>query len=494
MRKLSRAGQLTFALAAAVGLAGVAPVSVSSHPGPTLTRLLPPANGQTYLGMSVPLWDTRTSAWGDTRDVDTRLNDVIANELGGRKPAFFTVWAGWPSPPQTSVEYPSADIAKAQQYAASKLVYLNWVLEGPSDASGYHGYTTKDVAAGSLDPFIHAFAQDVREGGAPTLIRLFPDFNGDWAKAISPLGNPSLTPADFVAAWRRVVDIFRAEGVANASFAWVPFVYPAVPVSFRDPNIDAYYPGDDYVDWMGADTADTESIAELDGAYALAVAHAKPFFLADWMVRHEFSSLTPAEDQTWLSSIFDYIESHPDIEATAYLDIKGAPETALEQQAPHVFLDGGQVSYRPYDPAQTAYDDTNDGRLLAESGADFRGTFARRTANGHYTSIILTDTVAGPPLPDPVATLRTIHPHGTHAEIRWHGNGVATNYDVEIRQPPHRWRFASSHVYRLSLTIKGVPGHRYQVRIRARDATNFTSAWSAIRTFRLAALRVHRRA
>ena len=80
------------------------------------------------------------------------------------------------------------------------------------------------------------------------------------------------------------------------------------------------------------------------------------------MVRHEFSSLTPAEDQTWLSSIFDYIESHPDIEATAYLDIKGAPETALEQQAPHVFLDGGQVSYRPYDPAQTAYDDTNDGR------------------------------------------------------------------------------------------------------------------------------------
>ena len=151
-------------------------------------------------------------------------------------------------------------------------MYLNWVLEGPSDASGYHGYTTKDVAAGSLDPFIHAFAQDVREGGAPTLIRLFPDFNGDWAKAISPLGNPSLTPADFVAAWRRVVDIFRAEGVANASFAWVPFVYPAVPVSFRDPNIDAYYPGDDYVDWMGADTADTESIAELDGAYALAVA------------------------------------------------------------------------------------------------------------------------------------------------------------------------------------------------------------------------------
>jgi beta-mannanase len=90
------------------------------------------------------------------------------------------------------------------------------------------------------------------------LIRLFGgEFNGSWWYGQSPLANHNLTPADFVAAWRRVVDIFREVGAANVSFAWIPVVYPDHPVTWVDSDIAAYYPGDSYVDWVGADTGDS---------------------------------------------------------------------------------------------------------------------------------------------------------------------------------------------------------------------------------------------
>src|SRR5438093_7412904 len=66
-----------------------------------------------------------------------------------------------------------------------------------------------------------------------------------WWWAVSPLANPRLTTEDFVQAWRRVVDIFRAVGATNVSWAWVVNSYPADP-SLQpgiDANIGAYYPG-----------------------------------------------------------------------------------------------------------------------------------------------------------------------------------------------------------------------------------------------------------
>ena len=65
-------------------------------------------------------------------------------------------------------------------------------------------------------------------------------------------------------------------------------------------NIAVYYPGDSYVDWAGADTYDYAPPSWLDSPYAFAVAHDKPFFIAEWGVRHSSSTLTPAEEQAWL--------------------------------------------------------------------------------------------------------------------------------------------------------------------------------------------------
>ena len=59
------------------------------------------------------------------------------------------------------------------------------------------------------------------------------------------------TAADFVAAWRKVVGVFRAQGVANADYLWT---MTAFSFKARDRRRAAdWYPGDAWVDYIGAD-------------------------------------------------------------------------------------------------------------------------------------------------------------------------------------------------------------------------------------------------
>src|SRR5262249_4101475 len=120
--------------------------------------------------------------------------------------------------------------------------------------------------------------------------------------------------------------------------------------------------------------------------YAFAVAHSKPFFLAEWGVRCCGSTLTPAEHQAWISSMFDYFEKHPDIKAINYFN---ANERTTWDPSEAVYLAGGQGNYMP---------NVNDGdsRLLAQSGANFQGTYSGRIANSRYRSTILTQQVTPP--------------------------------------------------------------------------------------------------
>lgn len=66
---------------------------------------------------------------------------------------------------------------------------------------------------GAYDTYITGYARAVRRYGQPLFIRpICGEFNGYWWDWCSPKANPELTAADFVAAWRRIVDIFRPGG------------------------------------------------------------------------------------------------------------------------------------------------------------------------------------------------------------------------------------------------------------------------------------------
>lgn len=61
------------------------------------------------------------------------------------------------------------------------------------------------------------------------------------------------TTAEFVAAWRKVVSVLRAQGVTNARYLWVMTDYSFAAPTWDRRYATKWYPGDAWVDDMGID-------------------------------------------------------------------------------------------------------------------------------------------------------------------------------------------------------------------------------------------------
>jgi len=240
----------------AVVAAAAAGVATHASAEPPLGRLVPPADGTSHFGFTFPLFDSTDPVWGDSRPLGERIQDAITNELAGKTPTFLTVWAPWQYPDRSGkplVPFASAlgDVSRVRAVVGEQgVIYLDWNITQTTFTNG--GITTPEVAAGKYDGYIRRYAREARDYGRPLLVRLFNgEFNGSWWLGVSPKADMRVTTGDFVRAWRRVVDIFRAVGASNVSWAWIPNAYPADPGQLPgvDHDIAAYWPGDDYVDW-----------------------------------------------------------------------------------------------------------------------------------------------------------------------------------------------------------------------------------------------------
>ncbi|MGN6200951.1 MAG: glycoside hydrolase family 26 protein [Solirubrobacterales bacterium] len=137
------------------------------------------------------------------------------------------------------------------------------------------------VVNGSQDRAIRAMNAALSAYGGPVLFRWNWEMNGDWYEW-GGLGQAK----QWVAAYRHIHDLITAP---NVSWIWNPNVYD--PGSRPGPGVPAnptpWYPGDDYVDWMGADgySYDTETFSEVFGpTYRLfqELAPGKPIILPEW--------------------------------------------------------------------------------------------------------------------------------------------------------------------------------------------------------------------
>lgn len=147
----------------------------------------------------------------------------------------------------------------------------------------------KPIAAGAYDDFFTAYFKDsvdpaiLKGMNDPVWIRPMNEFNGGWV----PYG---LDPVTFVKAWRRMYNIAEQLGAAaHHIFVWSPNY-----LSFPDKDwnkMEKYYPGDQYVDWVGISAYPPgkkaarneamrypfENIAEAYDKYA----HYKPFMISE---------------------------------------------------------------------------------------------------------------------------------------------------------------------------------------------------------------------
>jgi|GEM_PF-2209838 len=104
------------------------------------------------------------------------------------------------------------------------------------------GYTYAQVASGRADPALIPQATGV----AGLKVPVFVTFEHEPDNVAS--ANEG-TPAQFVAAWRHVHDLFVGRGASNAVWVWVVTGWAK-----NLPSYPTYYPGNAYVDWVSWDS------------------------------------------------------------------------------------------------------------------------------------------------------------------------------------------------------------------------------------------------
>jgi len=151
-------------------------------------------------------------------------------KLVGKKADLNAVFVGWPDPFPASIAIPLKN--------GGRTPVIFWES---------YGVTLDQIIAGQEDYYIKQFAEDAKNYGGNVILAPFHEMNGDWSPWNGTVGNN--TPSKVIEAWKRMYNLFS--GVSNVKFAWA--VNNDSAPNTAENAITNYYPGADYVDYVGVD-------------------------------------------------------------------------------------------------------------------------------------------------------------------------------------------------------------------------------------------------
>jgi hypothetical protein len=189
--------------------------------------------------------------------------------------------------------------------------------------------TLADIAGGGQDANIVSHARAMRDFGQPIFLRFAHEMNGNWYPWSGTNNGGSVSgPANYVAAWRHVHDVFLAEGASNVVWIWCVNQNDSPGVAWN--HWGNYYPGDSYVDWVGIDAYNWgvanggwRPFSSLINASAYNdYAASKPI-----MVAETASSETGGNKARWIGDLGSAVKnSFPSIEAVLWFDKTGTAD------------------------------------------------------------------------------------------------------------------------------------------------------------------------
>ena len=175
-----------------------------------------------------------------------------------------------------------------------KIPYVRLMLR--SDVDQNHSekiFTLKKIIAGDFDADLRGWAHEAKAFGSPTLIEWGTEPNGDWFSWNGKWnGGASEGPRRYVAAYRHIVDLMRAEAAENLQWVW--HVNCSDEPETKWNAFEAYFPGENYCDWVALSaygpltprtTDDVENFREkIDPAYPrlTGLAPNKPMIVAEF--------------------------------------------------------------------------------------------------------------------------------------------------------------------------------------------------------------------
>jgi mannan endo-1,4-beta-mannosidase len=201
-----------------------------------------------------------------------------------------------------------------------------WSYKTPPGTINDPALALAPIAAGRDDLIIRKLAAIIASYRKPVYVRPMHEFNGHWFPwSVSQNGN---TPADYVAAWKRLHRLFADQPYANVRWVWAPNVVQQV---HGDVSLADTYPGDDQVDYVGftgyaRNAGETPSFTFDKTITALGKVTRKPVIIA------ETGASGPTKDQ-WLAQLGDWLAAHDRVRGIVYFNTTAASTGASGEYA-----------------------------------------------------------------------------------------------------------------------------------------------------------------
>ena len=192
------------------------------------------------------------------------------------------------------------------------------------------------INRGELDAQIAKLAEELGAYNVPVLLRVGYEFDAEWV---------SFEPEPYKLAFRRIVEKMRPTA-SNVEYVWQSF--SACGRTYKNYPLEAWYPGDQYVDWFGvslfSEYSDCQFSSQLDFAQRARDA-GKEFFVAEATPRffdvanqtysrdgETFDNLTTQQIiDRWYGPVSDFIRDTSDVlKGFAYINAnwEGPDQTA----------------------------------------------------------------------------------------------------------------------------------------------------------------------
>jgi hypothetical protein len=243
----------------------------------------------------------------------------------------------------------------ASSIAASAPNTVPMITWEPYEVGGFSSaFCPASIAAGAADSFIQEFASEVAGWGAAQVaagqsplvfFRLMHEMNifgWPWSVNDSSLPCGATTPAQFIAAWQHIYNIFQAQGATNAKFVWCISNNSTAGNGYMDT-----YPGDAYVDYAAIDGYNWGSEYGVWATFnqvfstayaAIAAVTSKPVIIAEWGSVEAVSGDPPGVSKAaWITDAFNQLLSgtYPQIQYEVWFDQNnpGNPDWLIDTSA-----------------------------------------------------------------------------------------------------------------------------------------------------------------
>jgi hypothetical protein len=198
--------------------------------------------------------------FGDAEDEVTLEGLEDFEQLVGKHQAIIASSSYW-----GEQSFPTANLNVIWRYGAMPLVFWSPWDKPYVQGRGPDRFGLREILAGKWDEYIDRWGDAAREFGKPMIIAFGVEMNGDWFPwsgwyygadrwiDLDDDANPEAGewegPDVFKKTYRHVVDRVRARGAANIKWMFHTnnYSYPIDTWNFAP----SYYPGADYVDWLG---------------------------------------------------------------------------------------------------------------------------------------------------------------------------------------------------------------------------------------------------